>query len=58
MAIRVKPVGKSAKYLRVDQGVDFDQQEPYVAVGSGRVVAVSPPGSWWNPIGTGEAVYV
>lgn len=36
----VSPVGKNAQFARVDQGVDYSQNEPYVAIGSGTVYAI------------------
>jgi len=54
LATRVSPIGKNAKYARIDQGVDWSQSEPYKAVGSGTVVKIShgfvgmEPGDDWG----------
>jgi hypothetical protein len=50
----VSPIGKNAQYERVDQGVDWSQPEPYVAVADGKVTAIS---RGWHG-GTGIGVYI
>lgn len=50
----VSPVGKGASFERVDQGVDWSQAEPYVAVANGRVSAIT---RGWHG-GTGIGVYI
>ena len=49
-----KPVSKNTQFARVDQGVDYSQSEPYVAIGSGTVYHI---GSGFAG-GTGKAVYI
>lgn len=50
----VSPIGKNASFERVDQGVDWMQAEPYVAVANGRVTAIT---RGWHG-GTGIGVYI
>ena len=50
----VSPISKGATFERVDQGVDYSQSAPYVAVGDGVVSAVT--GGWHG--GTGLGVYI
>ena len=50
----VSPVTKGATFERVDQGVDYMQSAPYVAVGDGVVTAIT--GGWHG--GTGIGVYI
>lgn len=50
----VSPVGKGASFERIDQGVDWSQAAPYVAVANGRVSAIS---RGWHG-GTGIGVYI
>lgn len=47
------PISAGAQFARVDQGVDYSQPDPYVAIGPGRVYAVT--GGFAG--GTGQAVY-
>lgn len=49
----VSPIAPGSSFEGVDQGVDYNQQSPYRAVGSGTVYAL---GSGWHG-GTGQAVY-
>ena len=49
----IAPVTPNAAFARVDQGVDYYQRQPYLAVGPGRVYAVTGGFSG----GTGKAVY-
>jgi hypothetical protein len=55
LAVRVRPISKNAKYARVDQGVDYEQSENYVSVGSGTVIRIAPH-SFAG--GTGDSVYI
>ena len=54
MAVRVSPIGPNAKFARIDQGVDWNQSEPYRAIGSGTVVKIDhgftgiAPGDDWG----------
>ena len=50
----VSPVAHDAKFARVDQGVDYQQARPYVAMGDGVVYAL---GRGFKG-GTGQAVYI
>ena len=50
----VSPVSKNVTFERVDQGVDYMQSTPYVAVGDGVVSAIT--GGWRG--GTGLGVYI
>ena len=49
----LSPVTSNAAFARVDQGVDYYQRQPYLAVAPGRVYAVT--GGFAG--GTGKAVY-
>jgi len=48
------PIIQNATFERIDQGVDYSQVEPYVALGAGIVERIST--GWAG--GTGKAVYV
>lgn len=50
----VSPVSTRSRFLRIDQGVDWDTPDNVVAVGDGRIVRVAPPGSIAG--GTGQIV--
>lgn len=50
----VSPIRKGATFERVDQGVDWSQAEPYVAIADGKVTAIS---RGWHG-GTGIGVYI
>lgn len=49
----ISPVTANAAFARVDQGVDYYQRQPYLAVGDGKVYAIT--GGFAG--GTGKAVY-
>lgn len=50
----VSPVTARARFLRIDQGVDWDSPDTVRAVGDGHIVRVAPPGSIAG--GTGQIV--
>lgn len=54
MANHVSPVAPNAAFARVDQGVDYQQRQPYVSPGAGRVYHV---GHGFHG-GTGQSVYI
>lgn len=55
LASAVAPVvNPKQRGATIDQGVDYSQDTPYVAVGDGTVVRVRPAGAF---VGHGEAIY-
>lgn len=50
----VAPVSADAVYERTDQGVDYTQSTPYVAVGAGTIIGVT---TGWTGSGTGIGLY-